>query len=80
MTASAGRNVHTQVPQEACFGWLLSTEAFKIRSTKQIGSAGVEMIKEGRNEMRCQKRLLNGLVESTIISIINECGVVDCNE
>lgn len=80
MTASAGRNVHTQVPQEACFGWLLSTEAFKIRSKKQIGSAAVEMMKEGRNEMRCQKRLLNGLVESTIISIINECGVVDCNE
>ena len=31
-------------------------------------------------EVRCQKRLLNGLVKSTIISIINECGVVDCNE
>jgi hypothetical protein len=30
--------------------------------------------------MRCQKRLLNGLVESTNISIINECDVVDCNE
>lgn len=80
MTASAVGNVHTQVPQEACFGSVLSTEAFKIRSKKQIGSAAVEMIKEGRNEMRCQKRLLNGLVESTIISIINECGVVDCNE
>lgn len=51
--------------------------AFKIRSKKQIGSAGC---RDGEG-MKCgQKRLLNGLVESTIISIINECGVVDCNE